>query len=243
MKKIRILLCGLGIACVLSGCGRTVELTAEENAIITEYAVNLLLKYDKYYNNHLVELAEEEAETLDPAPEEEQAAEEETPDMETVEEPEIVETPVVDATEEPAISSIEEFYGIEGVTFRYDGYELCDEYPTLSEDSTELAFVMDASDGMQLLVLKFQAVSQNGANTELDMMNYNGKMRVSVNGEASQNVLSTMLLNDIQTFRGTIGAGEGESLAAIIEVPSGTSVNNLSLTLRNDSGSATLNLQ
>ena len=55
VKKIRILLCSIGIVCILSGCGRTVELTEEENEIITEYAVGLLLKYDKYYSNHLVE--------------------------------------------------------------------------------------------------------------------------------------------------------------------------------------------
>ena len=31
MKKIKFLLCGLGIACIVTGCGRTVELTEEEN--------------------------------------------------------------------------------------------------------------------------------------------------------------------------------------------------------------------
>ena len=48
VKKVKILLCSMGMACALTGCGTTVELTEEENEIITEYAVNLLLKYDKY---------------------------------------------------------------------------------------------------------------------------------------------------------------------------------------------------
>ena len=78
MKKINVLLCSLGIACALTGCGETVELTEEENEIITEYAVNLLLKYDKYYSDHLVDLslyeevaAVEEAEPEEEIPEEE----------------------------------------------------------------------------------------------------------------------------------------------------------------------------
>lgn len=240
MKKIKILLCGIGIACILSGCGRTVELTEEENEIITEYAVGLLLKYDKYYSNHLVELSdlEEETDVEEESPEE--ALPEEEPE---VEEADIADTPVIDVTEEAQASTIEEFYGVEGVAFQYAGYDLKDEYPDMTEDSAELAFVMDATDGMKLLVLKFQAVNLNGVETELNMLNYGTKIRVIVNEESPKGALSTMLLNDIQTYRGVIGAGESEELVAVIEVPDGTSVNNISIVLRSDTDSTTLLLQ
>lgn len=242
MKKIKILLCGIGIACVLSGCGRTVELTEEENEIITEYAVGLLLKYDKYYSNHLVELAEyeEEADSAEPEPEEEEILEE-SPDAE---ESEIADTPVVDmAEEEQQASTIEEFYGIEGIGFQYTGYELRNEYPEITEDSMELAFAMEATSGMKLLVLRFQAINLNGAETELNMMNYGTRIRVAVNGESPKSALSTMLLNDLQTYKGIIGPEGPVELVAVIEVPDGTNVENLSIILRNDSDSATLNLQ
>lgn len=239
MKKIKILLCSIGIACVLTGCGRTVELTEEENEIITEYAVGLLLKYDKYYSNHLVELNDhvEEADSGDISPEKEVLPEE--PYME---EPDIAETPVVNV-EEAQASTIEEFYNIDGVVFQYVGYELKDEYPELTEDSALLGFVMDATDGMKLLVLKFQAINLNGVETELNMLNYGTKIRVVVNGESPKSALSTMLLNDLQTYRGIIGAGEPTELVAVIEVPDGTYVDNLSIILRNDTGKATLVLQ
>ncbi len=242
MKKIKILLCGIGIACVLSGCGRTVELTEEENEIITEYAVGLLLKYDKYYSNHLVELAEyeEEADSAEPEPEEEEIPEE-SPDTE---ESEIADTPVVDmAEEEQQASTIEEFYGIEGIGFQYTGYELRNEYPEITEGSMELAFAMEATGGMKLLVLRFQAINLNGAETELNMMNYGTRIRVAVNGESPKSALSTMLLNDLQTYKGIIGPEGPVELVAVIEVPDGTNVENLSIILRNDSDSATLNLQ
>ena len=242
MKKIKILLCGIGIACVLSGCGRTVELTEEENEIITEYAVGLLLKYDKYYSNHLVELAEyeEEADSAEPEPEEEEIPEEST----DTEESEIADTPVVDmAEEEQQASTIEEFYGIEGIGFQYTGYELRNEYPEITEGSMELAFAMEATSGMKLLVLRFQAINLNGAETELNMMNYGTRIRVAVNGESPKSALSTMLLNDLQTYKGIIGPEGPVELVAVIEVPDGTNVENLSIILRNDSDSATLNLQ
>ena len=241
MKKIKILLCGIGIACVLSGCGRTVELTEEENEIITEYAVGLLLKYDKYYSNHLVELAEyeEEADSAEPEPEEEEIPEE-SPDTE---ESEIADTPVDMAEEEQQASTIEEFYGIEGIGFQYTGYELRNEYPEITEGSMELAFAMEATSGMKLLVLRFQAINLNGAETELNMMNYGTRIRVAVNGESPKSALSTMLLNDLQTYKGIIGPEGPVELVAVIEVPDGTNVENLSIILRNDSDSATLNLQ
>lgn len=240
MKKIKFLLCGLGIACIVTGCGRTVELTEEENEIITEYAVGLLLKYDKYYNNHLVELTEE-TDTAETQPEEEEPLPEENNDTE---ETEVADTPVVDvAEEEPQASSIEEFYGIEGIGFQYSGYELQNEYPQVTEDSPELAFAMEATSGMKLLVLKFQVVSLNGVDTELNMMNYGTKVRVSVNGESPKSALSTMLLNDLQTYKGIIGPAGPVELAAVVEVPDGTNVESLSIILRNDTDKATLVLQ
>lgn len=241
MKKIKILLCSLGIVCALTGCGRTVELTEEENEIITEYAVGLLLKYDKYYSDHLVELSnyEEEADGEEQKPEEDVIPEEEP----ETEEPDLADTPVIDATEEAQASTIEEFYGIDGIAFQYTGYDLKDEYPDVAEDSTELAFVMDATDGMKLLVLKFQAVNLNGVETELNMLNYGTKIRIAVNGESSKSALSTMLLNDIQTYRGIVGAGEPTELVAVVEVPDGTSVESLSIVLRSDTDSTTLPLQ
>ena len=200
------------------------------------------LKYDKYYSNHLVELAEyeEEADSAEPEPEEEEIPEE-SPDTE---ESEIADTPVVDmAEEEQQASTIEEFYGIEGIGFQYTGYELRNEYPEITEGSMELAFAMEATGGMKLLVLRFQAINLNGAETELNMMNYGTRIRVAVNGESPKSALSTMLLNDLQTYKGIIGPEGPVELVAVIEVPDGTNVENLSIILRNDSDSATLNLQ
>ncbi|MCM1386865.1 MAG: hypothetical protein NC231_06035 [Bacillus sp. (in: Bacteria)] len=240
MKKINVLLCGLGMACLLTGCGETLELTEAESEMITEYAVNLLLKYDKYYNDHLVDLSLYE-EPVIPQEEEspEEVEEESSEPEENAQEPD---TEVVDATEEAQASSIEEFYEIPGFTFQYTGYDMMTSYPDATQNPEEAFFAMEATPGMQLMVLKFQAINQSGTEAELNMLNYNTKMRFSINGEASKSALSTMLLNDIQTYRGTVGAYELAELVAVVEVPTGTSVQSLSMTLRSDDTSATIGL-
>lgn len=215
------------------------ELTQEENDLITEYAVGLLLKYDKNYNSHLVELPEEEEESEEPPIEEEEPALEEEQPQESVSS----DTTVVDATQEAMASSIEEFYGISGFTFQYAGCDLKAEYPDMVEDEAGAFFAMEATPGTQLLVLKFVAVNQSGADTELNMFNYNVKMRITINGEMTKNALSTMLLDDIQTYKGTIGANGTAMLVAVTEVPEGTNVETVSISVRNGSDRAVISLQ
>lgn len=242
MKKISILLCSLCAACALTACGDAMpELTEEENEIITEYSVGLLLKYDKYYNNRLVDLTEYEEEqdiAEEDEAEEEIIEEEENQDNQIVNDTEVVELP-----EEPAASSIEEFYGIQGFSFQYTGYELLKEYPEMAENEADAFFAMQATDGTQLLVLKFQVTNNSGMDQELDMLNYQMSSKISVNDEAYQNVLRSWLLNDLQSYKGMLGANESTELVAVIEVPEGTQMQNISLQLKSDSDRATIVLQ
>ncbi len=171
VKKISILLCSIGIASALTGCADPMpELTQEENDVITEYAVGLLLKYDKYHSSHLVDLTVyEEEQDSDKA---EEIEEENNVEPEEIQdEPSVDNTEVIDVSGEYSASSIEEFYGIEGFSFQYTGYELKNEYPEVAQDSAEAFFAMQATPGTQLLVLKFQAVNNSGMERELNIIN------------------------------------------------------------------------
>ncbi len=243
VKKLRVLLCGLGVTFILSGCsGDMPELTQEENDIIAEYAVGLLLKYDKYYNSRLVDLSayEEQQEIEQNEPEESNTPEEESMPEDNNE------LSQSDSNVEEVIeqaSTIEEFYGIEGFSFQYVGCELKTEYPDMAEDSADAYFAVQATPGTQLLVLKYQVNNYSGADRELDMLSYGLRTRVAVNGESSKSTLSTMLLNDLHTYKGFVGANDSTELVLIIEVPEGTYIENLSLILRSDSDSAEFVLQ
>ena len=98
MRKGCTFLCGIVAAMLVTGCGAVVpDLTQEETDLISEYAVGVLLKYDKNHGSRLVDTSEYE----ETSPEEEQAGpeEEQTPEAEQEPETEVPadDTEVVDS--------------------------------------------------------------------------------------------------------------------------------------------------
>ena len=55
--------------------------------------------------------------------------------------------------------------------------------------------------------------------------------------------MSTMLLNDLQTYEGVVPAGSGVELVSIVEIPQSVTVESIDLTLRGDAGNSVINLQ
>ena len=242
MKKRMALLCSVAVACMLSGCGASVpDLTDEESQIIADYAAGVLLNYDKNYAGRLMDMAEVQAAEAEIAQEEktEEQNAEEKPAEPVPEEGTISEAgngndaQVVDRSQETVevqeASTIEEYYGIEGFSFSYAGFELVKSYPEETDENT-------------LLVVKFNVTNQSGAEKELNMLDYGAKFRIGVNGQ-QENALSTMLLNDMESYHNTVPAGESVELVSIVEVPESLNVETLALTLRGGDKAVTLQLQ
>ena len=243
MRKAGTFLCGIIVAGLLAGCGSTMpDLTQEETDIISEYAVGILLKYDKNHGSRLVDTSEYE-DVAEEVPEEIPAVE-----SEPEQEPEITEndTEVVDVSQDAETAAlpatIEEYYGIEGVTFQYLGYDLTSSYPQ-GADGENIFFAMDATEGSQLLVLRFMATNVTSSDLILNMMDYGVKFRVSVNGEAGQSALTTMLLDDLQTYKDVLPAGYSVELVSIVEIPQSSSVETIDFILRGRDENATMSLQ
>lgn len=243
MRKAGTFLCGIIVAGLLTGCGSTMpDLTQEEIDIISEYAVGILLKYDKNHGSRLVDTSEYEN-VVEEAPEEIPEVE---PEQE--QEPEIAENDaeVVDVSQDIETASlpstIEEYYGIEGVTFQYLGYDLTDSYPP-GADGEDIFFAMDATEGSQLLVLRFMATNVTSSDLILNMMDYGVKFRISVNGEAGQSALTTMLLDDLQTYKDILPAGYSVELVSIVEIPQSSSVETIDFILRGGDENVTMSLQ
>lgn len=247
MRKACTFLCGIMAAALMSGCGAQMpDLTQEETNLISEYAVGVLLKYDKYHSSRLVDTTgydtaadttEEISEEMPEQPPEEQSEPEEvsTDGTEVVDVSEDEEAQQVPAT-------IEEYYGIQDFTFLYTGYELVQNYPPDAAED-DVFFAMDATDGMQLLVLKFMVTNNSSMDQTLNMLEHGARFRVSVNGGATQGALATMLLNDMQTYDDVIQAGSSMELVSIIEIPQSTSVETLEFVLRGGEENATMVLQ
>lgn len=249
MRKAGTFLCGIMAAVLITGCGSVMpDLTEEETEIISEYAAGVLLKYDKVYGGRLMSPSEFEAEENKKAESEPEESGEEMPEEEGFleeSEPDGAEVVDVSQDEEGAAaeaSTIEEYYGIPDITFQYTGYELVQSYPYDAEGETAF-FAMDATEGMQLLVLKFTASNGSSADRALDMMEYGARFRVSVNGGPQENVLSTMLLNDLHTYNDVVPAGASVELVSIVEVPQSFTVESVNFILCGDAGSLAIALQ
>ena len=206
-----------------------------------------MLKYDRVHGGRLMSEAEYEMEENKKAEREAaaSAAEQQNEEENAAEESVASDTEVVDVSQDAEVvvpSTIEEYYDIQDITFQYTGYELTDSYPSDSEEDN-VFFAMDATEGMQLLVLKFTATNVSSADQTLDMIGYGVRFKVSVNGGSGENVLSTMLLNDMQNYKGVISAGTGTELVSIVEVPQATTVESIDFILRGDAGNSVINLQ
>ena len=238
MKKVSVLLCALTVALLTAGCGEMPDLTQEETDLIAEYAAGMLLKYDRDINRLVdTSMYEEEVEEEVILPEEEE---------EPTETEEEESTAVVDVSQdeetEPAVSSLEQYYGVPNVIITYTGYEVAESYPP-SLEGEDLVFSMEASAGTQLLVLKFNAQNLSGEDQVLNMLGYGARFRVSVNGESSKGALATMLVNDMQTYNDVIPASSAVELVSIVEIPQGTNVGSIDMILRGGEQDATLRLQ
>lgn len=242
MKKANILLYSMAAAFLMTGCATVPDLTQTETELISEYAVGVLLKYDKGHGRRLVDTAgyETAEETEEPELPVEETPEEPEPEAEEI--PEVVDMSQDEAETQPAVSSVEAYYGIPNIMISYTGWEMADSYPPQAEGEVPY-FTMDASDGMQLLVLKFNAQNLTGEDQTLNMMGYRATFRVSVNGEASKGALATMLVNDMQTFDSVIPAGSSVDMVSIVEVPQGTNPNTIDFILRGGEQDGTMHLQ
>ena len=241
MKPFIILLAGTLIVS-LSGWGKTIpSLSEEQEALVVEYASTAVLKHDANYQGKLVDLSTLKNEEETPVEETMQAPAEEA---DIPKEPEQMQEPQQDVfSAEQAEAEIqadaEQILGLQDVSLTYSGYEVDEFYP---KNGNEIYFVMNATPGNNLLVVKFTL--RNLLNEEQDIQIQPGTVRVKIimNGE-EENALTTMLLNDLATYQGTLGPNEETELVVVGEYPVEDlqSIDSLSVKLKNESCEVVLN--
>ena len=241
MRPFIILLAGTLIVS-LSGCGNTIPaLSEEQEALVVEYASTAVLKHDANYQGKLVDLSTLSNEEETP---EEETTQEPVEEADIPKEPEQMQEPQQDVlSAEQAEAEIqadaEQILGLQDVSLTYSGYEVDEFYP---KNGNEIYFVMNATPGNNLLVVKFTL--RNLLNEEQDIQIQPGTVRVKIimNGE-EKNALTTMLLNDLATYQGTLGPNEETELVVVGEYPVEDLqvIDSLSVKLKNESGEVILN--
>ena len=241
MRPFIILLAGT-LLVSLSGCGNTIPaLSEEQEALVVEYASTAVLKHDANYQGKLVDLSTLKNEEETP---EEETTQEPVEEADIPKEPEQMQEPQQDVlSAEQAEAEIqadaEQILGLQDVSLTYSGYEVDEFYP---KNGNEIYFVMNATPGNNLLVVKFTL--RNLLNEEQDIQIQPGTVRVKIimNGE-EKNALTTMLLNDLATYQGTLGPNEETELVVVGEYPVEDLqvIDSLSVKLKNESGEVILN--
>ena len=235
IKSLGLLISILSIAFLFTGCGEPLmEMTAEEEAIITAYASKAVSKFNKNQTIGIANARVREGELDEEySPDE---PEEETDD-EALEQPEIdPETgePInVDASSEKTEGSGEETaedssqdlgysfteaIGIEGVEFSCSEFDVSEEFKTKK-------FLMEKVSGKKYVVLSIEA--KNTSDKSVDFSQYKvNSYSLSLNGGEKASDSFTPLGNDLVNYDGIPAAGDTKSFILVFQF-SDSSVENI----------------
>ena len=224
MKKI-ILIYLLASICILpvTGCGNKIpDMDETSQKMIVEYAADVVRNHDMSHSSRLMEV-----EALQDALEEEAMLEavfskdyskdvnlENEEDVKSDEKNESIDTNDNVATVKEKTVSMTDALSLENTDIQYAGYEVLKSYPN---DSENIYFTLDATSGNELVVLKFDITNTSQADKTYDILSKGVCFKIVVNGK-SKNALTTMLLNDLANYQGTIAAGAKEQLVVIGEI-------------------------
>lgn len=245
MKKKTVAVMSI-MALLLSGCGGDFpDLTDEQAEVIGEYAAVTLLKYDANSRSRLVDLAQVEEEPV----EENEPVVEKKPEVaepEPSKEPETEQSSAPKQSEstvevENMVASMEEFLELpDGVFVSYKEYEMCQSY----QEEGSLYFALEASEGKQILVVKFDLRNEASETREINLLDRRDNYRLTVNGTYTRTALMTLLANDLSTYIGTLEPGTSQEVVLLIEVDEteAKNVQMISLNLKNELKTYTIQL-
>lgn len=240
----KIMAIALSAVFCLSGCQTSTipEMSEEETALVAQYAANLILTNNKKHDTGIATQAEIEK---DEAKRERQRLREEEAKKAADKAAEQGETSEIDdASAVVENADIAQFLGLQDVVIAYQSNEVCDAYP--GDDSEDSFFAMNATEGNQLLVLKFNIQNNSAEDKEIDILNQYPLFRISVNGGEDKSALTTLLLDDLSTFKDTLAAGESKEAVLVIQISdeeAGEGVQSLTLTTKLNNQSANTKLQ
>lgn len=255
MKKYMFLLISMvASAILLCGCGSSIpEMSEAQEAVVTEYATNLLVKYSSIADRDLLNEDELEAGVAKEAEEKERLLKTKELEKAYLQAAENGETIVEQADSDSQSSgtepvevvpqrTISEFFAEDSISIDYASYTLCDSYP--EENSDDYFMAMDATAGKQLCIVKFSVKNQSSSDQTLDMLGKNERFSLRIDGGKTIQAQSTLLMDDLSSYVGTIPANGEEELVLVFEVSDSVAqVGSMDLIMNGASGNNTLTLQ
>lgn len=226
MKRSKVKMCALIIvvSLVFTGCGETpTVLTESEEAIIVNYAAHIVSKYNQkqpdgitYVSDSIYEEAADTEESSETVKSDSQSGNGDVlADSDT-------------QAEETNQVTLTQALGLDGITAEYVSSELIASY--IQSDY----YAIDASAGNVYLVLHIDLTNTTSEDKVCDLLSAKPIFHVEVNGNVTASAQTTILLNDLGTYQGTIVAGEKVETVLLFEIPKTQveTVNNVKLTVK-----------
>lgn len=222
------------IALSLGGCGYDYpNLSSEDTDRVSEYAANLLLKYDSGNRSRLLSPEEMEREKerlaawevpqIQPTPEASPDPEDDTPGGGGGDDQE--------QKEEQKYSRLEDFYELpEGVAISYSSFDRMQSY----DPSSASFFSLEAQKGKELLVLYFDLNNTTDGAQSIDLLSDHAAYLVTVNNSFTRVKLTTLLDNDLATYQGKLMPGEHQQLVLLAEIDEGMDITSLILRMKKE---------
>ncbi len=219
MKK-KLLLAVLSLFMVsATGCVEVIELDDEQEDKFLQYSVYSVLQHDK---NYLVELEPiDESYIIKPDTQEPTT---QNPNDSTTNSGNNSTGNKPVGGNSTTVSNLSEALGVEGVTFTYKGFKVCDSYP---EVEGVPAFVIKAVKGKKLVVLEFDMLNTTGSELKVDVSSKELYIKGIFNNSIRTNALVTLLPEALNTYIGKVPAGGTVNTVIVFEMSDGY-VNNLS---------------
>lgn len=233
-----LLLCLCSIS--MTGCGKVMDLTEEESALIAEYAADLLLKYDMNFVDRMEDGDREAAKLAEKEASEEsdlvQPVTEKTTTRVKKKENKENQTEKVTNHEAAGDGDLAGLLGLSGVSITVKDYLVADRYPEQS------MAVVEAAAGRKLLVLRFLIKNTGKDTVSVSLMNQDVRYSLSF-ADGAASAMFTILPEDLGTLDTTLESGASEEAVLVFQVSEDADVSgNLSLRVKYNNESNTINI-
>ena len=217
---VSILLCGVMLS--TAGCGtKPYDLSSEEQEKVAAYAAHVVTRYNDRQDEGLIKIRQEDLS--------EDTADSKTTQTDTKDKQETSGDSAKNTTAETV--SLRQALKLEdGLDASFENYDVTDSY--VESDY----FAMNATAGKTFLVVHVN-LKATGGDIECDMLKKNLKYRVVINGDKTVAAQTSILLNDLGTYQGTIAGGSAQECVLLFETEKQNVENITSLQLKVSDGS------
>ena len=212
-----------------AGCGtKPYDLSREEQEKVAAYAAHVVTRYNDRQEEGLIRIQQEDVS--------EETADSKEPQAETKDKQENTEDNTKNVTsdaEKPKAETVSLRQALkleDGLDASFENYDVTDSY--VESDY----FAMNATAGKTFLAVHIN-LKATGGDVECDMLAKNLKYRVVINGDKTVAAQTSILLNDLGTYQGTIAGGSAQECVLLFETEKQNVENITSLQLKVSDGS------